>query len=61
VEVVEGGQLVCCWLDGVFDLLQELTRLAYASVDRLWSDVEESGDGDLGQGEAVMQSCPVGP
>jgi hypothetical protein len=44
-------------------LLQELTQLAELPVDRLGSDGEEGGDGDLRQAQPVVQGGgqePVG-
>jgi hypothetical protein len=42
-------------LDGVSGLLQELPDVADAFVDRLWPDAEQCGNGDLRQGEALVE------
>jgi hypothetical protein len=47
----------------VSGLVQELADVADALVDRLGPDSEQGGDGDLGQGKAVVQGGgqePVG-
>jgi hypothetical protein len=63
VELVQGGELVRAGLDGVSGLVKELADLAYASVDGFGSDAEQFGDGDLGQGQVVVEDGgqePVG-
>jgi hypothetical protein len=50
-------------LDGVPGLAQELAGVADAFVDRFWPYGEQGGDGDLGQGQAVVKDGgqePVG-
>ncbi len=42
-------------LDAASGLLRKLTDVADAIVDRLGPDTEEGGDGDLRQGEALVQ------
>src|SRR5450755_2975331 len=50
-------------MDGVSGLVQELADVADALVDCLGPDAEQGGDGDLGQGEALVEDGgqePVG-
>ena len=50
-------------MDGVSGLVQELADVADALADRLGPDAEQAGDGDLGQGEALVEDGgqePVG-
>jgi hypothetical protein len=50
-------------LDGVSGLVQELADVADAPVDRLGPDAEQDGDGDLRQGQALVEDGgqePVG-
>ena len=42
-------------LDGVSGLFKELADVADALVDRLWPDSEQGGDGDLRQGQVLVQ------
>ena len=63
VEVVQAGEPVRAGLDGVSGLVQELADVADALVDRFGPDAEQGGDGDLGQGEALVEDGgqePVG-
>ena len=60
MEVVQAGEPARSGLDGVPGLVQEL---ADAPVDCLGPDAEQRGDGDLGQGEALVEDGgkePVG-
>ena len=55
MEIIEAGEAVLAWLDGVSGLVQELADVADALVDRLGPDGEQGGDGDLGQVQAVVE------
>lgn len=62
-EVVEGGEAVRAGLDVVFGLVQERADVADALVDHLGPNPEQGGDGDLRQGQAIVQDGgqePVG-
>ena len=63
VKIIRACEPVWPGLDGVAGLVQELADVADALVDRFGPDAEEGGDGDLGQGEALVQDGgqePVG-
>jgi hypothetical protein len=61
--VVQAGDLVRAWLDGVSGLFEELADVADAPVDCSGVDAEQGGDGGLRQGEALVEDGgqePVG-
>ena len=63
MEVVQGGQRMFGGLDAVAGLCQQPLRVADVPVDGFGADAEQGGDGDLGQGEPVVQDGgqePVG-
>ncbi|MGW1887318.1 hypothetical protein [Streptomyces sp. NPDC001970] len=64
VQAVQAGELAFGGFDGSAGLLEKAAEdLTQASVDRLWADAEQGGDGDLRQGEVVVEERrqePVG-
>jgi hypothetical protein len=63
VEIIQAGEPARSGRDGVSGLAEELADVADALVDRFGPDAEQGGDGDLGQGETLVEDGgqePVG-
>ena len=63
MEIIQAGEPARSGLDGVSGLVEELADVADALVDRFGPDTEQGRDGDLGQGETLVEDGgqdPVG-